>query len=958
MKNKKTKSKILAASLSACLLCGAVAVAGLHTVGASATGLKADILTDDEVAALWTAEEYRTMVTEGGTIGSANGDKITGSFKATSANGIVAGGATVDKEAGDFSVVIMGDQQTAVEYHSAYVAASYNWIVQNKDAMNLKMYVNLGDIVDDVDFLPWVSRGVNGAVAFDKGRQGNWKMQLEFASNQAKKLLNAEIPTALVLGNHDYQDMANNYRIKDNFNEYFPLSDYSGYDWFGESLYDDVEAATYFFTGADADDQYMVITLGCYPTDDMLAWANEKVAENPDKKVIVALHAYTDANSDGGDIFDYSRHAWDTFISQHENIFLVVNGHECTDDGSVWRRVDYGVNGNPVTQLMINPQKEEFGGAGIFSQLIFRADGTVDFVYYSPYVAEHNGTGYFMDENQFTFTLEPEKLVAPAGEENAPTTVGNAIEKTSATFSYLGRETEEVWLSEVWDYYNVTPTLSGLQAKSGAGYVTHRLYAGEYKRFSTLSLEAFGEFGSANGVYQIDLSADGENWTTAYYNNAETGYFDRPIDVSGIAAGAEYLYVRLFVQDAAVAKLNVTGGAVQTVFTGQTFMQTHDFTAYTDAANGLAGYTDWDMQGAYAKSLAVLGKDVNGTPILGSGGSGRLTYKSSVTYRFDGGEKNRTLQALTVDYTMTATDPMLALQGTAYANGYEFDDPDADFVVRVLVSTDGKTWQAVKTDLSSAVDYGTGGVTTHWSQAVLNDYVEDSESVLVKLEYLGFGAGRASVGFRQIRFSGEYDNEIVTEEDTEPVIEYVLNGGYFEGEAGETPVREGYEFKGWYLNENFEGHNVLVKDVTEDCTLYAKWERTYFRVVWMLDGGANDERNPEYISDGEYYAVIYDATKEGYTFLGWFDGNGKEITELRAVESDIIVFAKWQTQGGESETPVDPPAEDNPPETPSAPEQNKQTKEDDGCGSSLTVVPVAFVLGGVALLLKKKKSEE
>ncbi len=925
----KTNRKIgLTVCLATFLIAGSVGIAKLGTTTAAAASN--DILTDEEVAALWTEDEYEAMVTEGGTVGSATGDKLTGSFKATSANGVAAGGETVDKSAGDFSVILMGDQQTAVEYHSAYVASSYNWIAANADEMNLKMYVNLGDIVDDVDFLPWVSRGVNATVREHKGRMGNWKMQLEFVSNQVDKLHAAGVPAALVMGNHDYEDMANNYRMKENFNSYFPISKFEDKDYFGDSMYGDVEAAYYYFDGANADDKYMVVTLGCYPTDSMLAWANAVVAENADRKVIVALHSYVDTNSEGGDLTQTGARIWDNFLSLHENVFLVACGHECTDDGSIWNRVDYGVHGNPVYQFMINPQKEDFGGAGMFSQLIFRADGTVDVVSYSPYVAEHEGKGYFMDENQFTFTLDLEKL--SVAETAEPIEVGNIL-TASEYVSYLGRADEDSWKYSVYDYYNVTPTLSGLQAVEGTGYVTHKLYAGEFNRFNVFDAYALGEFGSGTGAYQIDLSTDGEVFSTVYYQNAETGSFNFPVNLERFVAGAEYVYIRLYVKDVTVSKLSLAGGVTKTVISTQKqFAEEHDFTKYEV---GQWNYTNWEKTGGAIEAYFVaLAKNNPGGAgfytVLGSGASGRLSYKSYLTYRFDSGAEGRTFEKFAVDYTMSATDP----EKNRPYDGYESDDTDTAYLVRILVSTDdGKTWTTVNTDNYADLTY-TDGLATHWNQIALDEYVEDAEAFLLKLEYMGYGSGYGSVGFKKITFGGEFNKTLkVDEEEEEIVIDYALNGGYFANGEKKDPVREGYAFKGWYDNAELDGNPVAVKDVKESCTLYAKWERTRFSVVWMLDGGVNSERNPRFIETGERYYSLAAPTKEGFTFLGWFDENGNRVTELVGENEDIVLYARWEVK-------------------------KSNGASSDGCGS-VALLPTLFALVGAStVLLKKKKSEK
>ena len=52
--------------------------------------------------------------------------------------------------------------------------------------------------------------------------------------------------------------------------------------------------------------------------------------------------------------YNHGQGMWEKFISQYENIFLVMSGHNCDED--VVYRQDYGVHGNVVTQILIDFQ--------------------------------------------------------------------------------------------------------------------------------------------------------------------------------------------------------------------------------------------------------------------------------------------------------------------------------------------------------------------------------------------------------------------------------------------------------------------------------------------------------------------------------------------------------------------------------------------------------------------------
>ena len=109
------------------------------------------------------------------------------------------------------------------------------------------------------------------------------------------------------------------------------------------------------------------------------------------------------------------------------------------------------------------------------------------------------------------------------------------------------------------------------------------------------------------------------------------------------------------------------------------------------------------------------------------------------------------------------------------------------------------------------------------------------------------------------------------------------------------PSRTGYTFLGWYDgNTKVElGNYVISKDVT----LQARWQANTYKIT--LDVNTGNALNPN------VYNVQYDstitipvATKEGYTFMGWYYGDsstpetyGGRYTMHYA--QDIILVAKW-----------------------------------------------------------------
>ena len=838
-------------------------------------GKSKDVLSDEGYEYLKVVFDLdeENILNNGISLLSDNNEKQTGKFKAYQDGMVKAGGESVNAEDGDFSLIVMGDQQTAVEYHSSYVASSYNWIRDNADAMNLKAFISVGDIVDDTEFLSWRQPTGNPFfyVNYNGGRMPNYKYQLNFADTQAQKLTALNIPVVMTMGNHDYGDMAESYRVKDRFNQYFTAEKYNRPEnGFVSSLYGDVEAAAYEFNANGQD--YLIVSLGCYPTDEMLTWANNVVSQHPNHKVIVSTHSYIfgyqTVNSIKMDINDYNEdgaHTWDNFVSLHENIFMVVCGHECTVGGDVVKRVNYGVNGNAVTQFMINPQVEEFGGSGIITQMIFRKDGTVDFVYFSPHVENLSGKGYFLNENQFSFTLAPQS-VNVTGEAEV---LDNEIYYSDVSeYSFLDDENATAWRQNVYSYYNVRPTCRGLVTDS-EGYVVLKFNAGEGYSFNQASSKVCGNFTSDNGACMVDISTDGENWKNILYNNAETGLMNWSFNIDRFVSGVETLYVKISIRGVELSKYVMPLNRVKTVHDLESNTLSYNF------ANSVPSYnfTEWDMNGAIYKYFVV-----NSNGMLGSGGSGKLTYKSTILYKFDSGMKDRFVNGLSLDMNMFVINP------ERDAEGHEIYEEDTKYFVRFSISLDnGETYNRVKTHLFTELTYSNNIARPN----IVEDFTQylgaQASTVLLKVEYFGAGYTFCNTGIQDIAFNVNYNKAYQT-----PEITFDLNGGYYCDDIL-VPAKDGYKFEGWHLNDE-QGIKVNPVDYEGTCvTLCAKYVKLN-SVTYMLYGATNSADNETVIADGETL-VLSAPVKAGYKFIGWLNGDKQLVTSITGNGEDIILYA-------------------------------------------------------------------
>lgn len=793
----------------------------------------------------------------------------------------------VDESAGDFSVAVIGDQQIVESSWKKYLESTYDYLAENKQDMNLKMVINVGDIFDVVDFASMIggydSEDPYGSNRGDDPENKYWWQQREFVSNQVKKLEDAQIPVALTMGNHDYEDMAFSYRINKTFNEAFPLSRFEKYavgedgvvddtHYFGGAQYEDIEQAYYYFEGNGQ--KYMVLCMGIYPNDEMIAWANEIAAQNSDCKIIVNTHAYFDVD---GTLEQRGDYLWNNFISQHENIMMVVCGHSWYDGGIV-RKVDYGVNGNPVYQFMINTQGEEFGGAGVFAQMIFRADGTVDCAYYAPAVEEYaaelnlgeNAGMYFMEENQFTFDLNIDRLsVSSEGE----TVVGNEKEGTNIYDNYVVYSpSNERWLQNVYAYKNAgIVSKKGLSATNGTGYVTYKLSAGDSQRYKGLTVLPFCKFPSSGyAAFQIDLSTDGENWQTALYQDNSTGRSGEVFILDRYVKGAKELWLRVYVTgtDFCLTSVDFEAETVQTVLAGGGESFTVGFNSAT------ATQADWS-DGMLDSLDAYL---INS--VLGTGSSYYQGGKAYVAYCFDA-PAGATLQRLNVTCVMDITKisrtysfEERVYDGITYsqAQTFGFKEKDSELALRILISYDGgKNFETLVT--YDNADYAGTDVSFQYALPV-----EGYSSAVVKLQY--FGSTWTDVTIKSIAFSGSYSAQELDEDG------YVLNGGTIYSDPLR-PVRDGYVFDGWYVNgertddpASYEGTGVAIE---------AKWKKIV-SIVYVTGGAQNDTQNKSVLTEGETLTLSDLSSFNGKTFGGWYDAEGNRVTQIVA-EQDLILYA-------------------------------------------------------------------
>lgn len=132
-------------------------------------------------------------------------------------------------------------------------------------------------------------------------------------------------------------------------------------------------------------------------------------------------------------------------------------------------------------------------------------------------------------------------------------------------------------------------------------------------------------------------------------------------------------------------------------------------------------------------------------------------------------------------------------------------------------------------------------------------------------------------------------------------LSFETNGGlkvssieYFVGEDIEipTPIKTGYDFKGWYLDSNLT-QKYEYEALTGNTTLYAKWEDSKYTVSFETNRGSSVDSQE--ILFNNTVTKPSDPIRSGYVFEGWYSDAAltSEYNFSTLVTENLTLYAKW-----------------------------------------------------------------
>ncbi len=253
--------------------------------------------------------------------------------------------AHVNKERGEWTLIVIPDTQHYSQNRSnarlMHMQQAFDWIVNVRENLNVRMVQGLGDITEYNQSWQW-----NNA-------KGVW-VKLE-----------RQVAFMPIRGNHDDPGA---------FNYHFPVRMFSGEKWYGD---DSGTLENNYFTMDIGNEKYMFLHIQPYdPYSNKnwnpigLNWAKAVLDKNKDRKVILATH----------DTW-HSKTILNEVLTKHNNIVLSNSGHTCDREKHYLVTAPDGkISHNFVTDYQCDKKEVMLLRYYVFKPL----EDKVDFFTYSP----------------------------------------------------------------------------------------------------------------------------------------------------------------------------------------------------------------------------------------------------------------------------------------------------------------------------------------------------------------------------------------------------------------------------------------------------------------------------------------------------------------------------------------------------------------------------------------------
>jgi len=249
-----------------------------------------------------------------------------------------------------FVIIALPDSQYYSKSFPTTFIAQTQWIKDNTISKNIAFTVHLGDITDSQ----------HKGSELVKGEWANAKNAMDLLDG---------LKYSVLPGNHD--NLVEGKVDNTFFNSVFPYTEFEKFPWYGGHYPLNGNENSYSLVDISGQ-KLLILNIGFFgyfaqttvELSKLFDWANTAIAKYPERRVIVVTHSMI---NNKGDFLPEGQLLWDQVIKQHNNVFLVLCGHQHTE----LTTTKTGEYGNVVNILLSDYQKEKNGGNGYLRMMEF-----------------------------------------------------------------------------------------------------------------------------------------------------------------------------------------------------------------------------------------------------------------------------------------------------------------------------------------------------------------------------------------------------------------------------------------------------------------------------------------------------------------------------------------------------------------------------------------------------------
>ncbi len=266
-----------------------------------------------------------------------------------------------------FSIIVLPDTQNYSKKYPEIFCNQTDWIINNKEKLNIVFVSQLGDIVDS----------------------GNKDIKEWQRASDCMSKLDGKIPYSIIPGNHDSEKVSDKSSGFNTYNIFFPVSRFNTNNWYKGNFNENQNS----YQSIDvAGKNFLFLNLEVEPSNEYLKWAQSIIDLNPDSYTILTTHKYLHDNKPELNQTRYfskdgntGQDIWDKLVKNNCSIKMVWSGHYHDKEGENKLTTKNSCE-EDVYQIIQDYQARENGGNGLLRIYTFDLEKNIIKVStYSPF---------------------------------------------------------------------------------------------------------------------------------------------------------------------------------------------------------------------------------------------------------------------------------------------------------------------------------------------------------------------------------------------------------------------------------------------------------------------------------------------------------------------------------------------------------------------------------------------